>query len=580
MRRWGGLMARAAALVPALLALAFCMCAAPAAAGTFEFHATADTYVDSGSPKKVFGTSKHVWTHGDIPVEQTFVRFKVAGLTGTVTHAVVRLYVTDGTNNGPAVFEVTDSWSERTTNWNNRPSRTSAPRDDKDGMSAGRWVAWDVTPWVTDDGGVSFALRGGAGNKVGLSSRETTRDPQLVVTTKADLPAPPPSSGVTFVSPGAQSTVSGVVRVEVTAPSEATWVGMDACGSWQEDGSNAGGWAIDFDTQAFCSDAAHSLTVYAYAADGTDLGSSSEDVIVDNSDTPPPPPAQCADGLDNDGDGTIDYPVDPGCASASDNDETNLAQPPPGDVPSPIAGQGYSLRFADDFNTLDRSVWCSHQWYDPVPPSGTQFVDSGILHLQSKRSQGYPWISVSSEPTCGQATPQSFTQGYFEARMKWPAGMGSFPAFWMLSTRHATNSSWPSVNAFCAQNGLLKTLCYSSELDMFEGQGATPGLYYGTVHRNSCSCYGVNDTQNANNATDVGLDLTAGWHVYAALWTDSQIKWYLDGQLVSSAPTYDSTNQPMHLIIGQQMGGWSGDPNASTPDVMDNQVDWVRVWQK
>ena len=32
----------------------------------------------------------------------------------------------------------------------------------------------------------------------------------------------------------------------------------------------------------------------------------------------------CADGLDNDGDGLIDFPADPGCASAGDNDETDV----------------------------------------------------------------------------------------------------------------------------------------------------------------------------------------------------------------------------------------------------------------
>ncbi|MBU1036912.1 hypothetical protein KKF32_02665, partial [Patescibacteria group bacterium] len=40
----------------------------------------------------------------------------------------------------------------------------------------------------------------------------------------------------------------------------------------------------------------------------------------DNDETDPSV-AQCADGLDNDGDGLIDYPNDPGCSSASDNDE-------------------------------------------------------------------------------------------------------------------------------------------------------------------------------------------------------------------------------------------------------------------
>ena len=43
---------------------------------------------------------------------------------------------------------------------------------------------------------------------------------------------------------------------------------------------------------------------------------------------PPPPAAACADGVDNDGDGRVDYPADPGCSSPSDNDESNTAPPP------------------------------------------------------------------------------------------------------------------------------------------------------------------------------------------------------------------------------------------------------------
>jgi hypothetical protein len=53
-------------------------------------------------------------------------------------------------------------------------------------------------------------------------------------------------------------------------------------------------------------------------------------INVDDNDefnAPPPPVAQCSDSIDNDGDGLIDFPNDPGCANANDNDETN--GPPP-----------------------------------------------------------------------------------------------------------------------------------------------------------------------------------------------------------------------------------------------------------
>jgi outer membrane protein OmpA-like peptidoglycan-associated protein len=39
-------------------------------------------------------------------------------------------------------------------------------------------------------------------------------------------------------------------------------------------------------------------------------------------------PAQCADGKDNDGDGLADHPADPGCSGADDNDETDPCKTP------------------------------------------------------------------------------------------------------------------------------------------------------------------------------------------------------------------------------------------------------------
>lgn len=46
-------------------------------------------------------------------------------------------------------------------------------------------------------------------------------------------------------------------------------------------------------------------------------------VTFTTSGTNQPPVALCADGLDNDGDSKTDYPNDPGCTSATDNDETD-----------------------------------------------------------------------------------------------------------------------------------------------------------------------------------------------------------------------------------------------------------------
>ena len=74
-------------------------------------------------------------------------------------------------------------------------------------------------------------------------------------------------------------------------------------------------------TQGQCSDGLDNdndgLTDYPL-----DLGCSSP---TDPDETDPAPAVACNDGLDNDNDGLIDHPLDPGCSSLTDPDETNPA---------------------------------------------------------------------------------------------------------------------------------------------------------------------------------------------------------------------------------------------------------------
>ena len=60
--------------------------------------------------------------------------------------------------------------------------------------------------------------------------------------------------------------------------------------------------------------------------------------VVTDTPTPvdPAKPPQCSDKIDNDGDGKIDFPNDPGCASPQDNDETNTL--PRTGLPAVLAG--------------------------------------------------------------------------------------------------------------------------------------------------------------------------------------------------------------------------------------------------
>ena len=468
-------MARAAALVPALLALALCVCAAPAVAATFSFDASADTYVDSSAPKKEFGTSNRVRTNEAIPVNQTFARFKVSGLTGTVTEAVLRFYVADGTNDGPAAYKATDAWSEKSTNWNNRPSRTSGPRDDKGALSAGRWVEWDVTPWVTSVGTFNFTLRGGGGNPVKLTSRETAREPQLVVTTSESSPSPPP-------------------------------------------------------------------------------------------------PAACGDGLDNDGDGKIDFPADGGCAGATDGDEMDAPPPPTFSEPAAIAGQGYRQVFHDDFDgTSLGSAWTPKQFWEDDPRSGAVAVSDGTVKIRNSWPY-YDDQSITTGPySFGDPVKKAWEFGYFEARMKFTDGKGSWPAFWLISSAHATWPSWPA----CPEPDL------NFELDIMEYQGDEPTQFYGTQHRNTGDLCGTPDATRSV-FTKPGK-LAGTWHTFAVKWTATDLTWYVDGtQQGSPQPLFDSGDQLMYLALTTQACGWdsSNACDSTTPAVLETEVDYVDVWQK
>ena len=225
--------------------------------------------------------------------------------------------------------------------------------------------------------------------------------------------------------------------------------------------------------------------------------------------------------------------------------------------PAPIAGQGYHVAFADEFDTLDRSVWDNHIWYESA--AGTQTVHNGELDLATSRAAGYRNTTATT-----LSSGKSFQYGYFEARIKWSKGNGSWPAFWLISTGWAKTGS-------CATP--------SGELDVMEGQGSEPAVFYGTIHRDSAGACG-GDQQNGNNWQPTGTDLTTGFHTYAALWTATTVSWYVDDKLYMSAPTYSTDNQPMFLLLQMWTGGWTRGTDSTTPDSLHTEVDWVHVWQR
>jgi hypothetical protein len=244
--------------------------------------------------------------------------------------------------------------------------------------------------------------------------------------------------------------------------------------------------------------------------------------------------------------------------------------------PGPIANQGYSRVFSDEFDTLDGTLgtaendnfkW-NNMWYRSAPPAGSIAASNGVLRLNSRRSDGFPDLNISTRRAT-QGGSSAWTYGYFEARMRWTGGQGHWPAFWLLNLEHAflADAACPTLN---------------SELDIFEGQGSQPNRVYTALHRNTSNrCSVPNTYKPFPNWWDAPSSTTGTtWHTFSALWTSSTIKWYFDGVQINQTTPHDSTHAPMFVVLQSDAGGWEGDPNATTPDNLVTEFDWVRVWQR
>ena len=159
---------------------------APVAASQV-FGAIADSRVEEATPDANHGLSGYLNTDGASAKRQaSYIMFSTTGLSGTVTSAKVRLYVSYGSVDGPAAYSTSNSWTERGLTWNNRPLPSGTALGDQGSISPGTWIEYDATNVVRGNGTFSFALTQTSSDSAATNSREvSTNKPQLVVQTTA-----------------------------------------------------------------------------------------------------------------------------------------------------------------------------------------------------------------------------------------------------------------------------------------------------------------------------------------------------------------------------------------------------------
>ena len=151
----------------------------------------------------------------------------------------------------------------------------------------------------------------------------------------------------------------------------------------------------------------------------------------------------------------------------------------------------------------------------------------------------------------------SFKYGKIEISAKLPAGVGTWPATWMLGNNFLT-TGWPACG----------------EIDIMEHRGSELNKIFGTLH------YPGHSGSNGDGNTVMISNATTAFHKYAVEWSATTIKFSVDDVVFKTFANSGTTpfNQNFFVILNVAMGGNFGgtiDP-AFTSAAME--IDYVRVY--
>ena len=194
------------------------------------------------------------------------------------------------------------------------------------------------------------------------------------------------------------------------------------------------------------------------------------------------------------------------------------------------------------------------QYYTGRPENSV--VKDGVLKINAIR-ENYNGSTFTSARLLSKGK-FDFTYGKVEVRAKVPAGVGTWPAIWMLGSNIST-TPWPGCG----------------EIDIMEHLGRTLNTIYGTLH------YPGRFGGTADGNTKVIPGVTTAFHIYTLDWSATAIKIYADDQLVHTVA--NSSNIPFNsnffLILNLAMGGNFGGPVDASVTNATMEIDYIRVYK-
>lgn len=283
----------------------------------------------------------------------------------------------------------------------------------------------------------------------------------------------------------------------------------------------------------------------------------------------------------------------------SDISETDSSSENETTSPTSYVPQHYTLRLVDHFDFFDPNNWSKGLMHDTDHSirmiwnkntggenllndhyagyllDDNVYTKNGLLYLENRKQTvngtnpigefdySTGWINALQKINFNGTNKGV----YIELRAKFPSGDKVWPAIWLIDD--STNRGWPP------------------EIDIWE--------YFGRFFNTNRTdlmymryIYGLwNDKRDHSTAIEgfqAKYDATNQFHIYGFHWTESSMKWYIDGQLVHEKnkeieiASIDWPDKTMCLVINNGLLNVVAEGNTIFPNALI--LDYIKVYEK